>query len=512
MSRLRQVLRLYYSQGRSKKQISQLTGTSRNTVKKYIVRFIELGLTMSDIDSMDDFKLSTLFTPREQVLPAGERYGHLQGLLPQLEKELGRKGMTIKRLWEQYIQDNPQGYSHAQFYHYFRFYVKGSHPSMHIPHKAGDKLFIDFAGEKLCIVETQTGEVNNVEVFVAVLGYSQLTYVEAVATQRKEDLIKACENALYYFGGVPCAIVPDNLRAAVTKSDKYEPIINETFEDFANHYSTVILPARAYRPKDKALVEGAVKLIYSSIYTIVNTTIYGSLQDLNKAIEQALEAHNNALFKGRDYSRRQQFEEIERGTLQGLPAYRYELRQQVMATVMKNGHVCLSADKHYYSVPYRFIGRKVKLLYNSLHVEIFYKYERIALHQRSYKKHHYTTHREHLASSHRYLSDWTPEKFIEEAAAIHEDVAAYIIKVIEHKQHPEQAYKSCSGILQLKRKAGSQRLIKACRRAQSYGLYNYPIIVQILEKKLDELTEEQETIDQTSIPEHNNIRGKEYYQ
>ena len=512
MSRLRQVLRLY-GQGRSKKQISVLTATSRNTVKKYIERFTELHLTLTDINGMDDYGLSQLFTPQEQAPPPDERYLHLQSLLPQIDKELGRKGMTIKKQWEKYIEASPTGYSHAQFYHYYRHYVKRSHPSMHIPHKAGDKMFIDFAGEKLHIADKETGEVTAVEVFVAILGCSQLTYVEAVASQKKEDLIKACENALHYFDGVPAAIVPDNLRAAVTKSNRYEPIINETFEDFANHYATAVLPARAYRPKDKALVEGAVKLIYRSIYTTVNEQAYTSLHELNTAVAQALECHNNTPFKGRGYSRRAQFEEVERTSLQPLPAYRYELRLSSMATVMKNGHVCLSMDKHYYSVPYRFIGKKVKLLYNSIQVELFYKYERIALHQRSYRKYTYTTNSEHLASAHRFLSDWTPEKFIEEAAAIHEDVATYIIQVMELKAHPEQAYKSCSGILQLKRKAGTERLINACRRANSYGVYNYPIIVQILEKNLDRLSEEErDTIEQAQMPEHHNIRGKQYYQ
>jgi transposase len=328
-------------------------------------------------------------------------------------------------------------------------------------------------------------------------------------SQRKEDLIKACENALHYFGGVPAAIVPDNLRSAVTKSSKYEPIINESFADFAEHYTTVVLPARAYRPKDKALVEGVVKIIYTRIYSTVKQQTHHSLESLNAAILQSLELHNTMAFKGRNYSRRQQFEELERHTLKSLPQYRYEYKQQLLVTVMKNGHVSLGADKHYYSVPYRFIGKKVKLLYTSSQVEIFYKYERIAIHNRQYRKYHYTTNNEHLASAHRYLSDWTPEKFIEEATAIHEDVASYIIAVIERKQHPEQAYKSCSGILNLKRKAGNERLTNACRRAHSFGVYNYPIIVQILEKKLDQISDDKEEL---PMPEHHNIRGEDYYQ
>ena len=382
-------------------------------------------------------------------------------------------------------------------------------PVMHIEHKAGDKMYIDFAGDKLSIVDTCTGEIKEVEVFAAILGCSQLTYVEAVMSQRKEDLISACENALHYFGGVPSAIVPDNLRSAVTKSSKYEPVINESFADFAEHYGTVVLPARAYRPKDKSLVEGVVKIIYSRIYPFVKQQIHYNLDSLNTSILQSLELHNTAAFKGRSYSRRQQFEELEKHTLKALPQYRYECKQQLLATVMKNGHVCLGADKHYYSVPYRFIGKRIKLLYTSSQVEIFYKYERIAIHSRQLRKYHYTTNNEHLASAHRYLSEWTPEKFIEEATSIHADVASYIIAVIEHKQHPEQAYKSCSGILNLKRKVGSDRLINACRRAGSFGVYNYPIVMQILEKRLDQISDDDK--EELPMPEHHNIRGEDYY-
>ena len=507
MLKLRQILR-YYTQGTSKKQISEITGVSRNTLKRYINRFILLRLTYEHITSLSDHELEKLFIESSPKLP-DERFGRLQQLLPDIEKQMSRKGVTLLGLWEQYHAVNAPAYQYTQFKKYYHFYSNRVKPVMHMEHKAGDKMYIDFAGDKLSIVDTDSGEIKEVEVFAAILGCSQLTYVEAVMSQRKEDLIKACENALHYFGGVPAAIVPDNLRSAVTKSSKYEPIINESFADFAEHYTTVVLPARAYRPKDKALVEGVVKIIYTRIYSTVKQQTHHSLESLNTAILQSLELHNTMAFKGRSYSRRQQFEELERHTLKSLPQYRYEYKQQLLVTVMKNGHVSLGADKHYYSVPYRFIGKKVKLLYTSSQVEIFYKYERIALHNRQYRKYHYTTNNEHLASAHRYLSDWTPEKFIEEATAIHEDVASYIVAVIERKQHPEQAYKSCSGILNLKRKAGNERLTNACRRAHSFGVYNYPIIVQILEKKLDQISDDKEEL---PMPEHHNIRGEDYYQ
>ena len=509
MTKIRQILR-FFTQGKSKVQISKQTGASRNTVKKYIHRFIAEKMTFDTLSSMSDTDLEVLFGSLE--LPdTNPRYEQLHHMLPDLEKQFKKRGVTISLLWQSYRQAYADGYGKTQFHHYFTIYTGRAKPVMHMEHKAGDKMYIDFAGEKLSITDKDTGEVQSVEVFVAILGCSQLTYVEAVATQRREDFIGACENALQYFGGVPAAIVPDNLKSAVTKSNKYEPTINELFADFAEHYGTTILPARVYRPKDKSLVEGMVKIIYTRIYAQLSTHTYFTLESLNTAIREALEQLNNGMFKGRNYSRRQQFDELEKETLQPLPVYRYQFKQQHIVTVMKNGHVCLAIDKHYYSVPYRFIGKKVKIQYTPSLIEIYYKYEQIAAHPRHGRKYHYTTIDEHLASAHRYLSEWTPEKFIEQANDIDEEVAEYILLVIENKQHPEQAYKSCTGILSLARKVGNQRLTMACRRAHSYGVYNYPIIVQILEKRLDALTDEEQQNAQP-MPSHQNIRGSDYYQ
>ena len=509
MSRIRQIIR-FYTQGKSKKEISKLTSSSRNTIKKYVHKFIREHLTYEQITHMTDHQLELLFGQVE-FAPKDKRFDELQALLPQIEKRLKQKGMTLQLSWQQYKKDYPAGYNTTQFYKYYREYVRRTQPSMHIEHKAGDKLYIDFAGDKLFITDNETGEVREVEVFVAILGCSQLTYVQAVHSQQKQDFIKACVNALAYFGGVPAAIVPDNLKSAVTKSSRYEPAINDTFADFAEHYNTAIVPARAYRPKDKALVEGMVKIVYRSIYTVVSAEVYTSLHDLNARIRTALEVLNNTPFKARDYSRREQFEQLERSALQPLPTRPYEFKEQLMATVMKNGYVCLAADKHYYSVPYRYISLKVKIMYNSTTVEICHRYERIAVHRRCLDKYQYTKVQEHLAPAHRYLEDWQPEKLIQKARVVHQQVADYITHVIEHKQHPEQAYKSCSGILSLAGKVGAERLAGACKRAASYGIYNYSIIKQILEKNLDALSEEEQQ-ELLSMPEHRNIRGSEYYQ
>ena len=282
MSKLRQILRLH-TQRCSKLQIALQTGISRNTLKKYIKDFTSSGITFEELNTLSDQDLESLFIKPEEK-PLNEKIAILFSRFPAMDKELKRKGVTQQLLWEEYRKQYPGGLGITQFRHYYGHWKAQVNPVMHIDHKAGDKMFVDFAGEKLQIIDKQTGEIQEVEVFVAILGASQLTYVEAVPSQQKEDFIAACEGALLYFGGVPQAIVPDNLKSAVTKSSKYEPTLNETFSYFAEHYSTTILPARAYRPRDKALVESAVKISYTRIYAKLRGHEYYTLDDLNKAI------------------------------------------------------------------------------------------------------------------------------------------------------------------------------------------------------------------------------------
>ncbi len=508
MNKLRHLLRLHL-QGTSKLQIAQQTGIARNTLKKYLAILNASELSINQLLTLNDKELETLFI-KPQYQPLNKKLQTLFALFPDIDKALKRKGATRQKEWENYIKKHPDGVKRSQFNHYYVQWKAQVNPVMHIEHKVGDKLYIDFAGDKLKIIDKETGEERAIEVFVAILGASQLTYVEAVYTQAKEDLIAACENALHYCGGVPAAIVPDNLKSAVTKSSKYEAVINEVFADFAHHYNTAVLPARAYRPRDKALVENAVRLTYARIYTKLHDTDYFSLEELNAAIRAVLEEYNNRLLKGRNYSRRQQFEEIERSALQPLPPLLYELKKHLFATVMKNGHVSLGEDKHYYSVPYRFIGKKVKLMYSHTNVEVYYNYQCIALHARTKSPYNYTTDKEHLASTHRFVSDWTPETFLDWSEKIHEDVRLYILRILARKQHPEQAYKSCVGVLSLVKKYGNERLIMACQRGLDYGVYNYKMIQNILEKGLDK--QAQEESDQLQMPLHDNIRGENYYQ
>ena len=510
MSKLRQVLRLY-SQGKSKIFISNYIPLSRNTVKKYIKRFHELRTTFEQLDKLSDLELEKRFVKDKQK-ELSPKLKSLYNFFPYAEKELKKTGVTKMLLWEEYKQKYSDGVQSTQFCEHFNRWSKriNAKPVMHLVHKAGDKLFVDYAGQTLQIVDKDSGEIIEVQFFVAILAASQLTYAEASMSQKKEDFISSVENSIHFFKGVPQAIVPDNLKSAVTKSNRYEPTLNETFLSFSEHYATAVLPARAYRPRDKALVEGAVKILYTRIYSLLRDQTFFDLQTLNQAIWQGLEKHNNANFTGKSYSRKALFEEIESEKLSALPQERFEIKQQAIVTVMQNGHVLLSQDKHYYSVPYQYIRKKVKLLYSLKTVEIYHKYNRIAVHARIKSPYNYTTIKEHMASTHQFMTEWTPQRLISWAASIDQDVKQLIVNILDKKQHPEQAYKSCMGILSLAKKVGEVRLKNACTKALQYGIYNYKIVKNILEKELDKLDEGAD--ENETLPTHKNIRGKDYYQ
>ena len=349
MSKVRNIIRLY-TQGVSKQSIGKRTGLPRNSVKKYIRLFLSSGKSPEEIEQMGDTALEQMFldmVPRHHI-EKDVRFQTLEAFFPIMEKALKNPGNTKEKLWEQYFAKHPDGYRCSQFKHYYLLWKKVRNPVMHIEHKAGEKMYVDYAGEKLRVTDPELSDIVEVEVFVAILGASQLTYVEATFSQKKEDFITSCENALHYFGGVPNAIVTDNLKSAVIKSNRYEPTLNEAFRDFVGYYSMAALPAAPYKPKHKALVEGAVKLIYRSIYSALKNVVYSSIEHLNSAISKLLEEHNNKLLTGRPYSRRELFEDTERHTLHALPDRRYELKRRYIASVMKNNYVCLAEDKHYY--------------------------------------------------------------------------------------------------------------------------------------------------------------------
>ena len=506
MSKLKQIIRLR-EDGVALQTIAKAVDISRNTVKKYL-RLIEVrGLSWHQLLQMDDNELEALLADSD---PGDEqRLSVLTSFFPYMEKELQRTGVTRWILWGEYRQKHPDGFSYSRFCDHFKQYRTSRSGSLRFEYKPGDKLFIDFTGKKLSVIDPSTGEVTDVEVYVAILGYSQLTYVQAVASQRKEDFISATENALHFFGGVPQVLIPDNLKSAVTKAGKYEAEINSTFLDFANHYGTTVLPARSYKPQDKAHVERAVNIAYSRIFAPLRNQVFYSLKSLNEAISDQLRAHNNKHFQNRPISRRELFDQEERKLLGPLPADRYQIKQSKEVTVMKNGYVQL--NKHYYSVPYRFIGRRVKLIYSATQVSVFYNRERIAYHLYSTKQFSHSTEKEHLASTHQFVSDWNPEKFTSWAASISPVVLDYITRILQTATYPEQAYRSCVGILSFEKKVGRQRFINAIERATYYGAFNYTMIKKILHSGLDLVAFGDEEPAGT-LPAHDNIRGPEAYQ
>lgn len=336
-----------------------------------------------------------------------------------------------------------------------------------------------------------------------------MTYAQAVDSQQKEDFIAALQNALHYVGGVPQAIVPDNLKSAITKADRYEPHINETLSDFALHYQTTILPARSNKPRDKALVEGAVNILYRRVYAPLRDKVFHRLDALNAAIRELVDAHNLMGMQGRGHSRRSRFVDLEAAYLMGLPTTTYHTKHYRGARIQKNGHVFLAQDKHYYSVPFRFIGQWVRLIYSQSSVEVYH--QRIAVHERLQGQYHYSTCKEHLSSAHQWVSEWSAENFIRWAGRICPQTQQAVEALLNGRAHPEQAYKSCQGVLQLEKKVGVDRLERACERALSYQSVSYKVIRSIIERGLDTLPDPL-PVNPFTGQLHDNIRGAAAYQ
>ena len=400
---LRQLI-ILKQKGKSNRKIAEYLHISRNTVNSYVQFLTSLNRSWQELREMEDADFEALFpvkTSHDQAL-----YEHLCGYFPYYQKELTKPGCTLLTLWHGYQEQHPQGYQYTQFVYYFRQWQQRKKVSGKLEHKAGEKVFVDFTGKKLSVVNRSTGEVKSVEVFVAILPASQYTFVTAVASQSREDFIAAMSRCLSFFGGVPVAIISDNLKAAVSKSCKYQPVINKTLKSFALHYGCVVDPARPYHPQDKALVENAVRLVYQRIFYPLGDQPFFSLNALNQQIALLLNRYNEYRFQHLPHSRQELFLEVEKPLLFALPISSYCIRYYLRGKVQKMGHVFMSADKHYYSVPHRFIGQEVKLEYTEEVVEIFHHRQRIATHQRDRRPGKYTTVKEHLASTHRYYASW----------------------------------------------------------------------------------------------------------
>lgn len=516
MTDIKHLLRLK-KQGRSNRAIAGLLHVHRNTVNTYIQVFTDSGQSLDALLALPEAALLRLVEPPPEA--ASARQAVLLALFPKIEAELRKTGATILNVWEKVYR--PQGglYSYVQFTRLVGQQLKKKEVGLRCEHRLGDKLFVDFSGKKLPVTNPKTGQVELKEVFVAILGASQYTYVEAVDDQTLDNFLSAVQNALHFFGGVPRAIVPDNLKSAVTKADKYEPEVNRNFEAMSQHYGTVILPTRAARPRDKALVEGAVKLVYQRIFYPLNDLVFYSLADLNAAIWQHLDAYNRRPMQVHQQSRAELFEE-EKKVLTPCPSTRYERRDFRRGEVNKDAHVWFGPDKHYYSAPYRFVGKSVFVLATRRVVEVYLAatHERIALHSRSGRVGAFTTCAEHLPPNVRFVRDWSFEQFEKLAAEIGPQTGAFFRQIFQHKAHPEQACKACMGVLSLKKAFPADRIEAACGRALLFENFRYEAVKNILQKGLDALQIEDsarsdqpgEAAGQLCEP-HPNIRGADYF-
>lgn len=507
---IKQIITLHLD-GLSNRKIGQTLGISRNTVNSYMQVFNSCRYSFKELLQLEHADFIALFPSHTTI--KNPRYNELMLYFEQINIARNHPGFTFLFHYNQYKQQSKNPYSYTQFMeHYNRKYskVKGS---MKLEHQAGNEVFIDFAGKKLSIIDKTTGEVIPVEVFVAILPHSQYTYVEACKSQKREDLISCMANALTFYGGVPKAIVSDNLKSAVARTCKYEPEINRTFKDFARHYSCVINPTRAYSPQDKALVENAVQLTYQRIYYPLREMTFFSLKDLNNEIRKLLDHYNDLLFQRKEASRKELFQSIERGYLKHLPSEAYEIKQYTRAKVQKIGYVYFSPDKSYYSVPYRYIGKTTQIHYTNNTVEVYFYHQRIALHKRNFSKGIYITNKEHLSSSHKAYSDWSPEYFKKMAAKHGFAVLNYTKQFLADCDYPETAYKRIMGVIQLHKIYGSERLNNACDRALYANKPSYKLVKNILKNNLDKeiVNELQLDLNKPHIPKHSNIRGASNY-
>ena len=509
MQKLRELLRLKQQCGQSNRAIASALGISHTAVRRHLEICADRGITFAAVAEIPDSDmLSLLETGRRAEDP---RLAMLHDNMAHYARELTRVGVTRQLLWQEYKHANPDGYGYSQFCLHFQQWLDAQKLEMHVDHKAGDKMFVDYAGEKMHYVDPLTGEKVPVEIFVAVMGASSYTYVEASANQKAPNFIQSCVNALHYFGGAPAAVVPDCLKSAVIRADRYESAINRMFADFGQHYQCTILPARPRKPKDKAKVEGSVRIVYQRIFAPLRDRVFHSLAQLNHAIAQELVRYNDHVMKGYGKSRKELFAELDKPALRPL-APRYEVKSYQYRKAGANYHVYLPDDMHYYSVPYVYRGLMVDVWYSASHVEIYHENRRISLHPRSRRKYGYTTTKDHMPPQHRYQDDWNAEKIRAYADAVGVNMRACVDIILGGVAHPEQGYRSCSGLLSLTRKYPRADVDRACAFAIDIESVTYSSVKNILISRVHESASgDAEHVPASPLPEHENIRGAEYY-
>lgn len=509
MEQIKQILQLW-TDGVGIREMARRIGISRNTVRKYLETIQKADPVNLEKEKADQ-TLAEIAYNNDSLSHDIERLKQLTIHLQYAREELKKTGVTRQILWKEYIQQHPDGYAYSHYCYHFKQLLKNQDLVMHLEYKAADTLMIDFAGKKLSYIETSTGEIIDCQIFISILPFSGLIFCHAVHSQQTTDFTICINEMLLFYCGAPATILCDNLKTAVIRPDRYEPVFTDVCLQLSEHYSTTFSATRSYSPRDKAMVERAVNIVYVNIYAPLRKIQFTSLTALNRAIKERLILLNDKPYKNTPYSRRYFFDQQESHLLKLLPGTPYNPKKVVTLTVQRNYHIQLSEDRRYYSVPYKFVGKKVKVLYDQTFLEIYLDLDRIALHKRTTKG-SYVTLKEHMPPNHsrmQQIKGFNRDDLLAQALRIGEQTHQVASIILQSSIYMEQNYKSCFGMLMLHKKHGYPRLNAACTRALLSPRINYTMIKNILEKGLDK---QQEAESAPPIPPHENIRGADYYQ
>jgi len=504
MRKVREVLRLKHVLGLSYRKISEATGVGKTQVAEYARRAEAAGIRWPVPEGIDDVELERRLFP---VLGDGGRARPAIDW-PTIQYELKRRGVTLLLLWQEYLAEQPTGYSYTRFCELHKIWRQTISATMRQTHLAGERLFVDWAGDTLGVIDPATGEEHRARIFVAALGASNYTYAEARWTETLPDWIGAHVNAFTAIGGVPQALVPDNLKAGITKPSRYEPGINRTYQDLADHYDCVVLPTRIVKPRDKAKVEVAVQIVERFVLAKMRNRTFFSLVELNTAIRECMAAINAKVMRRVGRSRAELLETLERPALKALPGEPYTYAEWKRARVAPDYHI--EINDHFYSVPSKLIREIVQARITRATVEIFHNGTRIASHAFSAVRNRHTTITEHMPSAHRRYAEWTPARMMEEAGKVGPAAVALFEAIMKGKPHPEQGFRSCLGVISLVKSYGPARVEAACRRGNHVGSTTYGSIASILKHGLDKAFAQEAPPDAPPI-RHGNIRGPDYY-
>ncbi len=504
MRHLRHMLRLSRD-GISVRDIAERLGIARSTVQENLKRAEQAGLSWPLPGELTDEALEGRLFARAGVRPGLRR--RPEPNWAEAIVELKKPGVTLQILWEEYRAIHSNGYGYSRFCELFRSFERRLSPTMRQDHVAGDKVFVDYSGKKIAIVDSGTGEIRHAEIFVAVLGASNFTYAEATWTQTLPDWIGAHGRMFRFFGGVPRLIVPDNLKSGVNRASFYDPEINRSYGMMAAHYGVGILPARPRKPKDKSKVENGVRFAQTCILGRLRHQTFFSLAEANAAISGACDRINDHVVRRLGVSRRHLFETLERPALAPLPGDDYEFAEWRFVRVGTDYHV--EYESFFYSVPHGLIREQVDLRATSRMIEIFHRGQRVAAHQRRYGGRQHGTDPEHMPSSHRRYADWTPERFRRWAASVGPQTEGLITAILARRPHPEQGFRTCLGILRLLRDLEPARADAVSARALQIGAFTYKSIASILANRL--AAQPARDLEPTAILEHANLRGPGYF-